>query len=244
MPGLPPGDYVLKIELAGFSLYTRENVMLRVDTSTQADAQLALGGLAESITVTEATPIINTTDASVGATMSRETIERLPVEARNVVHLLSLQPGAVFIPSTNPNTVDPRYGSVAGARADQQNVTLDGVDVNDPQLQSAYTSAVRMTQEALQEFRVSTSNYGAEAGRSSGPQVSLVTRSGTNRYDGSAYWFLRRTDTSSNEYFLKLLQVLAKEESNAPKLDKDTWGGSIRRRSRRASSRPPLTTPW
>jgi hypothetical protein len=227
MPGLPPGDYVLKIELAGFSLYTRENVMLRVDTTTQADAQLALGGLAESITVTEATPIINTTDASVGATMSRETIERLPVEARNVVHLLSLQPGAVFIPSTNPNTVDPRYGSVAGARADQQNVTLDGVDVNDPQLQSAYTSAVRMTQEALQEFRVSTSNYGAEAGRSSGPQVSLVTRSGTNRYDGSAYWFLRRTDTSSNEYFLKLSQVLAKEESKAPKLDKDTWGGSL-----------------
>jgi hypothetical protein len=226
-PGLQPGEYVLKIELAGFATYTRENVLLRVDTTTQADAELALGGLAESITVTEATPIINTTDASVGATMSRETIERLPVEARNVVHLLSLQPGAVFVPTTNANTVDPRYGSVAGARADQQNVTLDGVDVNDPQLQSAYTSAVRMTQEALQEFRVSTSNYGAEAGRSSGPQVSLVTRSGTNRFDGSAYWFLRRTATSSNEYFLKLSQVLAEEESQAPRLDKDTWGGSF-----------------
>ena len=98
--------------------------------------------------------------------------------------------------------------SVAGARSDQQNVTLDGIDVNDPQLQAAYTSAVRMTQEALQEFRVSTSNYGAEAGRSSGPQVSLVTRSGTNSFNGSGYWLLRRTDTSSNEYFLKLPQVL------------------------------------
>jgi hypothetical protein len=227
MPGLPPGSYVLKVELASFSPYTRENVLLRVDTTTQVDAQLALGGLAESITVTEATPIINTTDASVGQTMSRETIERLPVEARNVVHLLSLQPGAVFIPTTNPNTMDPRYGAVAGARADQQNVTLDGVDVNDPQLQAAYTSVVRVTQEALQEFRVSTSNYGAEAGRSSGPQVSLVTRSGTNSYNGSGYWFLRRTDTSSNEYFLKLSQVLAEEESKAPKLDKDTWGGSL-----------------
>jgi len=227
LPGLPPGDYVLKIELSGFSPHVRENVLLRVDTTTQVDAPLAVGGVAETITVTEATPIINTTDASVGQTMSRETIERLPVEARNVVHLLSLQPGAVFIPTTNPNTVDPRYGSVAGARSDQQNVTLDGVDVNDPQLQAAYTSVVRMTQEALQEFRVSTTNYGAEAGRSSGPQVSLVTRSGTNQFDGSAYWFLRRTDTSSNEYFLKLSQVLAEEPSVAPKLDKNTWGGAI-----------------
>ncbi len=159
--------------------------------------------------------------------MNAETIARLPVEAQNVVHLLSLQPGAVFIPTTNPNTTDPRYGSVAGARSDQQNVTLDGVDVNDPQLQSAYTSGVRMTQEALQEFRVSTSNYGAETGRSSGPQVSLVTKSGTNNFDGSGYWVLRRTATSSNEYFLKLSQVLAEQPSEAPKLDKDIWGGSI-----------------
>jgi hypothetical protein len=227
MPGLPPGEYVMKFELASFSPHVREKVFLRVDSTTQVDAPLALGGVNETITVTESTPIINTTDASVGNTLSRETIARLPVEARNVVHLLSLQPGAVFIPTTNPNTTDPRYGSVAGARSDQQNVTLDGVDVNDPQLQAAYTSVVRVTQEALQEFRVSTSNYGAEAGRSSGPQVSLVTRSGTNRFDGSAYWFLRRTDTSSNEYFLKLSQVLAETESKAPKLDKDTWGGSI-----------------
>ena len=88
-------------------------------------------------------------------------------------------------------------------------MTLDGIDVNDPQLATAYTSAIRMTQEALQEFRVSTSNYNAEMGRSSGPQVSLITRSGTNQYDGSGYWTLRRTATSSNEYFLQLSQNAA-----------------------------------
>ncbi len=227
LPGLPPGTYKLKIELSGFRTYQHENVLLRVDSVTRTDAEMALGGVAETVTVTEATPIINTTDASVGQTMSRETIAALPVEGRNVVHLLSLQPGAVFIPTTNPNTTDPRYGSVAGARADQQNVTLDGVDVNDPQLQAAYTTAVRMTQEALQEFRVSTSNYGAEAGRSSGPQVSLVTRSGTNELNGSGYWLTRRTAQSSNEYFLKLTQVLADKPSVPPILDKDTFGGSI-----------------
>ena len=115
-PAVPPGTYTLKIELSGFSPFVHENVILRVDTNTQVDAPLTIGGVAETVTVTEATPLINTTDASVGATMSRETIERLPVEARNVVHLLSLQPGAVFIPTTNPDTVDPRY-RIGGWRA-------------------------------------------------------------------------------------------------------------------------------
>ena len=181
----------------------------------------------ETVSVVSETTHLNTTDASVGNVMSREQIRSLPVEAQNVVHLLSLQPGAIFIPTSNPATVDPRYGSVAGARADQQSVTLDGIDVNDPQMATAYTSAIRMTQEALQEFRVSTSNYNAEMGRSSGPQVSLVTRSGTNQFDGSGYWTFRRTATSTNEYFLELSQKAAGQESKAPKLDKDIFGGSF-----------------
>jgi hypothetical protein len=225
---LPPGHYDVTVELTGFKSVTVENVELRVDTTARiADVKLELGNLAESVTVAGETPIVNTVDASVGNTMSEEQIRQLPVEARNVVHLLSLQPGAVFIPTTNANTSDPRYGSVAGARADQQNVTLDGVDVNDPQLQAAYTSAVRVTQDALEEFRVSTTNYGAEMGRSSGPQVSLVTRSGTNSYNGSGYWFARRTATSTNEYFLKLAQTSQGLPSKAPKLDKDIFGGAL-----------------
>lgn len=226
-PGLPPGLYELRAELAGFRPVVHEKVQLGVDSTTQVDIVLAVGAITDTVTVTEATPIINTTDASVGATLSQQTIERLPVEGRNIVHLLSLQPGALFIPTANANTTDPRYGAVAGSRADQQNVTLDGIDVNDPQLQAAYTSAVRMTQDALQEFRVSTTNYGAEAGRSSGAQVSLVTRSGTNAYHGSGSWFMRRTQTSANEYFTKLAQVLAGRPSKAPKLDKDIGGAAL-----------------
>src|SRR5687768_4869195 len=227
LPALAPGVYNVRIELSGFGPSVHENVLLRVDSTTQLDAVLKIGGLTETVTVSESTPIINTTDASVGQTMNRETIERLPVEGRNVVHLLSLQPGAVFIPTQNANSQDPRFGATSGSRADQQSVTLDGIDVNDPQLQAAFTSAVRLTQEALQEFKVSTTNFGADAGRSSGPQVSLVTRGGTNEYNGSAYWFLRRTATSSNEYFLKLSQLASGQESKAPKLDKDIFGGAI-----------------
>lgn len=227
LPGLPPGIYDLTVELSGFRTVRVESVELRVDTATRQDVKLEVGGLAEVLTVQAEAPIINTVDASLGNVLGEAAIKALPVEARNVVQLLSLQPGAVFVPVTNPATVDPRYGAVAGARADQQNVTLDGVDVNDPQDQTAFTSAVRITQEALQEFRVSTSNYGAEMGRSSGPQVSLVTRSGTNSFDGSTSWFLRRTETSSNEYFTKLAQLASGQPNKAPKLDKDIYSGAV-----------------
>ena len=227
LSNLQPGVYTLRVELAGFKTAIIERVNLQVDSVTREAVTLEVGGIAETVSVISETTHLNTTDASVGNVMSREQIRSLPVEAQNVVHLLSLQPGAIFIPTSNPATVDPRYGSVAGARADQQSVTLDGIDVNDPQNATAYTSAIRMTQEALQEFRVSTSNYNAEMGRSSGPQVSLITRSGTNQFDGSAYWTFRRTATSTNEYFLELSQLAAGQESKPPKLDKDIYGGSF-----------------
>jgi hypothetical protein len=225
---MPPGRYDLKVELNGFKTSVTTGIVLQVDITARQNVALEVGGLAESVNVVAETTTLNTTDASLGNALSREQIRALPVEAQNIVHLLSLQPGAVFIPvNINSDPEDSRYGSVTGARADQQNVTLDGVDVNDPQNQTAYTSAVSITQEALQEFRVSTSTYNADMGRSSGPQVTLVTRSGANQFDGAGYWTFRRTSTSSNEYFLKLSQLSAGRESQAPKLDKDIYGGSL-----------------
>jgi hypothetical protein len=224
---LPPGTYILKFELKGFRQVVVEGVVMTVGGDIRQDAQLEIRALTDTVTVQSEVTVLNTTTASVGNNMNEFTIKMLPIEAGNVVQLLSLQPGAVFIPTTNNNTTDPRYGAVAGARSDQQNVTLDGVDVNDPQLQAAFTSAVRVTQEALQEFRVSTTNYGAELGRSSGPQVSLITKGGTNRFAGSGYWLLRRTSTSTNEYFLSLAQKDAGDPDKAPRLDKDIMGGSM-----------------
>ena len=183
---------------------------------------------------TEVSPI-NTTDASMGNVISGQQVRSLPLEANNVVGLLSLQPGAVYIPNsalTDARTgavlnIDPRSGAVSGSRADQSNVTLDGIDVNDPQFGTAYSSAVRVTLDSLQEFRVSTSNYGADSGRSSGAQVSLVTRSGTNDYHGAGNWVQRDTRFSSNDYFLKLSQLQAGEPSRPPKLDKRVYGGAF-----------------
>ena len=229
--GLWPGTYTIKVERTGFKTTIAANVPLLVETTTRQNLLLEVGGIAETVNVVAESAQINTTDASLGNAFSRNQIRNLPIEAQNVVQLLSLQPGAVFIPKmpsqAGGDEEDPRYGSVNGARADQQSVTLDGVDVNDPQNQTGYTSSVRLTQEALQEFRVSTANHNADMGRSSGPQVVLVTRGGTNQFDGSAYWTFRRTKTSSNEYFLKLSQLGSGQPSTAPKLNKDIVGGSV-----------------
>ena len=124
--------------------------------------------------------------------------------------------------------MDPRYGSVSGARADQSTVTLDGIDVNDSDRQTAFTSVLRVTLDSVQEFRVTTSNYGAESGRSSGAQVSLVTRSGTQR--ARRLGLLREPQHGVLVERVLPQAVAARgraEPSEAPKLDKNIFGGSI-----------------
>ena len=198
---LRPGpNHELKVELAGFKTAVRNKLLLTVDTTSRLDIALEIGSLTDAIQVTAETPSLNTSDASLGNVISGNQIRSLPLEAQNPVGLLSLQAGVVYVPVATPTSVDPRYGSVSGARADQSNVTLDGIDVNDAQNQAAFTSVLRVTLDAVEEFRVTTSNYGADQGRSSGAQVSLVTRSGTNDYHGSGYFVNRDTRFSSNEY--------------------------------------------
>jgi hypothetical protein len=219
---LTPGGYSLKVEIAGFRTAVRDKLQLAVDTATKLDVVLELGSVAETVEVAAAAPLLNTSDASLGNVITGTQIQRLPLEARNPVGLLSLQAGAVYLP-----TNDQRSGSVSGARSDQSNVTLDGVDVNDPQWGYAYNSVLRVTLESLQEFRVSTANYSADMGRSSAAQVSLVTKSGTNRFNGSGYGSHRDTRWSSNEYFLKLTQLASGQPNQAPKLDKHNFGGAL-----------------
>jgi carboxypeptidase family protein len=219
---LTPGLYTLKVELTAFRTAVRDNLELAVDTATRQDVPLALGAVSETIEVAARSSIINTTDASLGNTMSERQIQQLPLEARNPVGLLSLQAGATYLP-----TGDQRSGSVSGARSDQSNVTLDGVDVNDPQWGYAYNTVLRVTLDSLQEFKVSTSNYSADMGRSSAAQVSLVTKGGTNQFRGAAYWGHRNTDWSSNEYFYKLTQLQAGLPSKPPKLNKHNFGAAI-----------------
>jgi hypothetical protein len=153
--------------------------------------------------------IINTKDASLGNNFVARQIVQLPLNARNVASLLSLQPGV---------TPD---GSVNGGRADQANITLDGVDVNNQQDASAFAPVLRVNPDTVDEFRVTTSNPDVTQGRSSGAQISLITKSGTNSFHGALYEYHRNTVTTANSFFNNKAGI------PRPKLLRNLFGGSL-----------------
>jgi hypothetical protein len=193
-----PGNYRIMVKADGFRTATVNDVKLLVNNPSTVNVKLEVGLLTETVSVTAEAQQLNTVDASIGNAIANKPIVQLPLNARNIVGLLALQPGVVF---TGEDSTDSRNGSVNGGKSDQANVTLDGVDVNDQMDRAAFTSVLRVTPDSVQEFRVTTLNATAEQGRSSGAQVSLVTKSGTNELHGALYEYHRNTVTSANNYF-------------------------------------------
>jgi hypothetical protein len=228
-PALPPGTYLLSVEMSGFRTYQRRNLQLLVDSPATADVTLEIGSATQTVEVSAQTTTINTSDASLGNTFSERQVKDLPLEAGNVPELLSLQAGVAYTgnrPDVNRDT-DTRSGAVNGARSDQSNITLDGVDANADTKGYAFTSVLPITQDSVQEFRVTTSNYNADEGRSSGAQVALVTKSGTNLFHGAAFWSNRDTFTSANDYFIKLSELQSGQPNEPPKLLRNNFGGAL-----------------
>jgi len=230
---IPPGTYAIKVEMAGFAILSRSDVQLLVNTPTTLDLRMDVASATQTVNVAAEASAINTVDASVGNAFSELQVRELPLQTRNVVQLLSLQPGV----TTN--------GEVLGARRDQNNITLDGVDVNDNQnaglvaqntttgttyqgvngnganVNSGFNSVLPIPLDSVQEFRVTVAGRGVTEGRSSGGQVVLVTKSGTNQLHGSLYEYNRNTATSANTWF--------NNESGVPvqQLVRNQFGASI-----------------
>lgn len=224
-----PGTYRLVVEAAGFKKYEASNVQLLVNNPATVNVALEVGGTSETVSVTSETPIINSVDASIGSVMTETQVRELPIEGRDVANLYSLQPGVVYLgnnPNINQNS-DTRSGAVNGARSDQSNILLDGVDANDQTHGYAFTSVLRMTPDSIQEFRVATTNYDAESGRSSGAEISIVTKSGTNAFHGSLYEYNRNTVTEANDYFLKIAQDQSGQENKPLQFIRNVYGASL-----------------
>ncbi len=169
---------------------------------------------------------MNSTDATMGNAFDAATIEALPVEG-DIPDLLSLQPGVLYLGLHNDQSHDSRSGSTLGARSDQNNSTLDGLDNNDQVRGYAFTGVLRSTLDSVQEFRVSTSGFNADTGRSSGAQINIATKSGTNDFHGSVYGRTRDLITPANDWFNKQAE-LAQGLPNIPgTLDRSAYGASF-----------------
>src|SRR5215213_10210143 len=221
-----PGDYRVEVEAKGFKKSVLNDVHALVAQSSSADVKLELGQLTETITVSAnaAEQMINRDDASLGSTFVPKQITELPTNARSIPALLTLQAATT------------RDGNVAGARSDQANVTLDGVDINETQTNSvganvqddpiasnlpANNTVLRLNSEAIQEFRVTTTNANANQGHSSGAQISLVTRSGSNDFHGSLFELYRSKALAANDFFSNRIGL------PKPQLIRHSFGGSL-----------------
>lgn len=219
---VPPATYMISVTAPGFGT-TEKLAELLVGQPATVNFVLSVQGSTETINVSEAAQTLNTTDAQLGGSADNELIQALPSETRNVPDLLSLQPGVLYLPQDNTS----RTGAVNGGRSDQGNITLDGVDDNDQVHGYAFTGVLRETQDSVEEFRVTTSNADADAGRSSGAQVSLLTKSGTNSFHGAAYEYFRPSNTVSNQYFNKQAQLESGLPNRPPKLIRNIFGADL-----------------
>ncbi|MEP7149626.1 MAG: carboxypeptidase-like regulatory domain-containing protein, partial [Acidobacteriota bacterium] len=201
---LPPATYQLEVSGAGFKKLVRRELRALVDSPVEINLVLEPGDVTVTVDVTSDIigSIVNTQDASIGNNFVPQQITQLPTNLRRVTDLLTLQPGVT------------REGYVAGGRSDQANITLDGVDINDQQnggrtdqFQTSQSTVLRLTAEAVEEFRITTTGANANQGRSSGAQISLVTKGGTNDFRGAVYYFYRPTAFSSNSFFNNLSGV-------------------------------------
>ncbi len=224
---VPPATYTVTVTAAGFATLKQDKVTLQVSQPATLDIAMEIRKSTEVVEVTGEAVLVNSSDASQGNVFNSTQLLNLPSEGRDPVSILSLQPGVTYIGQNVDQTADSRGGSVAGARSDQTNVTLDGLDNNDQLLGNAFQGALRAPLESIQEFRVTTSNSNADSGRSSGAQVSLVTKSGTNSFHGSLYEYNRSNLGQANDWFNEQAQVQAGLPNRPGPLVRNTFGASF-----------------
>jgi carboxypeptidase family protein len=204
-PSLPTGKYSVRAELSGFKTATVPSIEVGVDQHVRINVKLEIGAVEESVTVTGASPLVQTSTSELGTTVQEEQIKTLPLNGRNFVNLTRTVPGVVRgIPGANIDGA----GSLAwrasasfsanGQRPRDNNYMLDGVDNNETWLQ---TVVLFPSVDALDEFKMQTSTYSAEFGHSLGGVVNLQIKSGSNQMHGSGFEFLRNSAFDANNFF-------------------------------------------
>ena len=224
-PQIPTGTYSVSAELSGFKKTTKTGVRVGVDQRVRIDLDLEIGEMSETVSVVAETPLVQTASSELGTTVEAAQIEALPLNGRNFVNLTRTVPGVLRgVPGANIDGA----GSLAwrasasfsanGQRTRDNNFMLDGVDNNETWLQ---TVVIFPSPDALDEFKMQTSTYSAEFGRSLGGVVNLQIKSGTNTLRGSAFEFYRNDAFDANNWFNN------RAGRDKPSLDQHQFGGTL-----------------
>lgn len=218
VPGLNPGRYDIAVELPGFSTVRQTGIELGVSQTVTLSYNLSLGTLSESVEVTAETPLINSANASVSSTVDARRVLDLPVNSRDFSRL------ALFTPSAKVSSSGVANLTFNGTDSAQNNFLLDGTDathVDNSYMSNGRERGARLqtaSSESVAEFRVLSSNYSAEYGRAAGAIVTAITKSGTNQYRGSGYFFLRDDALDARNFF---------DPAEQPLFQLKQFGGSL-----------------
>ncbi|HTA44397.1 MAG TPA: TonB-dependent receptor [Bryobacteraceae bacterium] len=235
VPALLPGAYNVAVDANGFKTIRQNGVVVEVDQRARLDFALTIGDAADTLTVEGVAPLLNTSDASVSTVIGNRFVENMPLNGRSFSSLIDLAPGVVLTPS---NQYEAGQFSVNGQHPDANYFMVDGVSANIGTAgggatlsqsgpgQTAATSAFGGTSnlvslDALEEFRIQTSTFAPEYGRTPGAQISVVTKSGTNAFHGTAFEYFRNDKLDANDWFANQ-HALAR-----PALRQNDFGGVL-----------------
>ena len=225
---LPPGTYRLEVSKAGFKTLIKPDVVLSVQDALAINFTLPVGAISEIVTVTAGAAIVNTADGSVSTIVNQNYVKNMPLNGRSFQDLILLTPGAVTqSPQNNFSAQLGQTGefSINGQRTESNYYTVDGVSANAgaapglqmlaeaggsgsvPMASALGTTQALVSVDDLEEFRVQSSTYSAEYGRTPGGQFAFDTKSGTNQWHGTAYDYLRNGVFDANDWFNDYLGV-------------------------------------
>ena len=207
-PLLPPGSYELRFEATGFKALVRLHIVVSVTEIVRVDAHLETGEVHEKVLVTTQTELLQAESSTLGRVTDGRLITNLPLVSRNYTEIITLSPG-IAVNVTNASDVGPGSGGlqqgnfrVNGANGGDNNFQLDGVGVNDLQAGRVFSAGIPIPNpDAIQEFKVQTTQYDAAYGRNAGANVNVVTKSGTNDFHGSVFEFFRNDKLNANDFF-------------------------------------------
>jgi len=193
-PAIPPGVYDLQVSAPGFAHTTVGGLKADISRSRMQDVQLVLESVRTAVEVTAERAPIDTTDSSIGNVIGGTIVQRLPNSSRDASLIFRYQPGI------------HQNGETNGARADQNSIILDGGDASTP-YGTFFSTSVALPVEAVEEVRVIVSNPVASLTRGSGAQFSVETKSGTNAFHGSSYWYLQNDALNANSWINNRLSI-------------------------------------
>ena len=223
VPALVPGRYRLTVGLEGFEQFSRSALVVEVGQTLVVDVVLAIEGHSETVDVKADAPLVESQTSNIGQVVTEQMLDALPLPNRAASSLVSLAPGVIMIDTGAGTAENYPLFSVAGGRARNQYFSLDGGNASNVVALNRPSQILSLPVDAMREFRVITNNYSAEHGHSTGGIITMTTRSGSNRFSGTAFESMRNDALDAKNFFAKEKPDVSLHQFGG------TLGGPIRR---------------